>query len=157
MEAKKIIKVLFVCLGNICRSPMAEGIFQHKVRYLHKPFDVSSDSAGTAAYHLGEDPDPRTMNTLKNHGIAFKHAARQAKTEDADTFDFILAMDQQNFADLKEILPDTYEGLFKMRDFDILKRGADVPDPYYGGNDGFEKVYEMLNRSIDHFIEEKLK
>jgi protein-tyrosine phosphatase len=148
--------VLFVCLGNICRSPMAEGIFKHKIKQLGLQSSIKSDSAGTAAYHVGEQPDPRTIQTLNKHNIEFRHAARQARTTDADKFDFIMAMDNQNYLDLKDILPSDFQGLYKMRDFDADDPGADVPDPYYGGSAGFDNVYQMLDRSIERFITEKL-
>ena len=131
---------------------MAEGIFRHKVQQLGLSGDWGYDSAGTAAYHIGEPPDPRTMETLARHQIAFQHYARQVMPADAERFDYILAMDSQNLRDLRDILPPGYDGLYKMRDFDPRDPGADVPDPYYGGRDGFEKVYQMLDRSIDHFI-----
>jgi protein-tyrosine phosphatase len=144
-------KVLFVCLGNICRSPMAEGIFQHKIFQLGKEDQWAHDSAGTSSYHIGDQPDPRTLDTLSEHGITFQHAARQVSS-DANRFDYIIAMDHSNYADLKSILPADFKGLYLMRDFDPVRKGADVPDPYYGGKDGFENVYQMLDRSMDELI-----
>ena len=148
-----MINVLFVCLGNICRSPMAEAVFNDKVRQLRLEDHLSSDSAGTSRYHIGSQPDPRTLDTLEAHSINHRHAARQAVTTDANNFKYILAMDHANFEDLKDTLPDDFEGLFLMRSFDEIEKDADVPDPYFGGNDGFEQVYQILDRSITAFIQ----
>lgn len=132
---------------------MAEGIFQHKIKLMGYDDFWESDSAGTGAYHIGQHPDPRTMETLEHHQITFQHFARQIQKSDAQSFDFILAMDRQNLSDIHLIFDSKHEGLFMMRDFDPENKGADVPDPYFGGKDGFEQVYQMLDRSIDHFIE----
>ena len=135
---------------------MAEGIFKQKTREMGLEDIIESDSAGTAAYHIGENPDPKTLDALKKHGISFNHTARRAIKKDADRFDFILAMDSQNYRELQSILPSDFKGLFKMRDFDQEGPGTDVPDPYYGADDGFENVFEILDRSIDEFITKEL-
>ena len=132
---------------------MAEGIFKHQVLQRKLGDKYYSDSAGTGAYHIGDQPDPRTLQTLKTHQIAFNHEARQLNAMDADEFDYILAMDNQNMKDIKKVIDKNHRGLFMMRDFDIKAKGADVPDPYFGGQDGFESVYEMLNRSISSFLD----
>jgi protein-tyrosine phosphatase len=131
---------------------MAEGIFNDKIRKLGLQDKLSSDSAGTSRYHISAQPDERTLDTLKDHGISHQHAARQAISADADHFDYIIAMDRSNFEDLKSILPDEYKGLHLMREFDQEKRNADVPDPYFGGLSGFEDVYSILDRSMDELI-----
>ncbi len=148
-------KVLFVCLGNICRSPMAEGLFKHHVKEAGLEEEFEADSCGTGAWHSGEPADPRMRQTAQKHGITLTSLARQVKPEDFQNFDYILAMDQNNFNDLKQIQAQVDGGkakLFKMRDFDLQAKGEDVPDPYFGGQEGFEKVYEMLDRSTQQLL-----
>ncbi len=141
-----------MCLGNICRSPMAEGLFNAKIEKSGLGDSIKSDSAGTSTYHLGKQPDPRTLETLKKHGIIHHHRGRQVDFDDANRFDYIIAMDQYNFQDLKYMIPNGFKGLFLMRNFDHMEKGADVPDPYYGDPDGFEGVYRILDRSLDGLI-----
>ena len=145
------MKILMVCLGNICRSPLAEGILAHKTKQL----DVEVDSAGTAAYHVGELPDKRSIEIADKYNINLKkQRARQFSRADFDEFDIIYAMDTNNLAHLislaetkkernkiklilNEITPNTYES---------------VPDPYYGTN-GFQNVYNMLNEACDKIVQ----
>lgn len=148
-----MIKVLFVCLGNICRSPLAEAIFNEKIKKLALEDKILSDSVGTANYHVGKDPDPRSIEVAVNHNIPISHKGRQLNLPDGKTFDYILAMDASNYRNIIHSLGYRHEGLFLMRDYDSLGVGEDVPDPYYGGKEGFENMYQMLDRSINHFIE----
>lgn len=140
-------RVLFVCLGNICRSPMAEAIFAHLVEQagLYAEFEI--DSAGTSNYHPGKLPDQRTTQILKQHGIQRVHHARQVTPQDFETFDYILAMDQQNWIDLQHVQARARHPkarLERMNAFDHQASGVDVPDPYYDGLPEFEAVYQML-------------
>ena len=151
-------KILLVCLGNICRSPMAEGILVHLVKERRLIQSIELDSAGTGAYHIGSDPDPRAQSTCLAKGITLHHKARQVTTQDFKTFDYIIAMDANNYEALKQMAP--YAHVYLMRSFDPLStQGLNVPDPYYGGVEGFEEVYEMLYRSatglLDHILEEE--
>tara|TARA_E500000331_G_scaffold351030_1_gene396959 strand:- start:1286 stop:1753 length:468 start_codon:yes stop_codon:yes gene_type:complete len=146
-----MVKVLFVYLGNICRSPMAQAIFEHQIKEAQLEDHFKAQSAGTASYHIGTPPDPRTLSTLKSHGILFEHQALQVNTSDINTCDYLIAMDHQNFLHLQNMNP-VGSVLIKMRDFDPLEKNGDVPDPYYGQNDGFEGVFEILNRSIKALI-----
>ena len=150
--SEKKIKVLFVCLGNICRSPLAEAIFAHKVNQTELSEHLSTDSCGTAAYHIGASPDHRSIAVAQSHGVPIAHSGRQFIASDADEFQYILAMDQSNYRNIIHALSYKPEGLRLMRDFDPIGKGLDVPDPYYGENDGFDTVYEMLDRSIDELI-----
>ncbi len=149
-----MIKVLFVCLGNICRSPMAEGIFQQMTKAENLPYDC--DSAGTSNYHIGELPDERMRKTARTHEIELTHRARQISKEDFDKFDYIIAMDKsnyQNILNLKSRVNNAAEPkIMLMRSFDQDKADLEVPDPYYGGIDGFEQVYQILYRSNENFI-----
>lgn len=140
-------KILMVCLGNICRSPLAEGILRSKL-----PKDFTVDSAGTGGWHAGEQPDKRSITTARNRGIDItQQRARQFKKSDFDTFDFIFVMDNQN---LKDILALTTSENQKNKVQMILEEvfpgeRVDVPDPYYGGADGFEKVFDMLDEACE--------
>jgi protein-tyrosine phosphatase len=151
MEKKRI---LFVCLGNICRSPMAEGLFVHLVNEQGKDEDYVIDSAGTAGYHIGARPDHRMIETAESHGVGLPSNARQFVSDDFNRFDYIIAMDEENVDNIEAIKPDTsHAKLFKMRDFDVEGKGENVPDPYYGGLSGFEDVYNMLKRCNVELLE----
>ncbi|MEN0063052.1 MAG: low molecular weight protein-tyrosine-phosphatase [Myxococcota bacterium] len=142
--------VLFVCLGNICRSPLAHALFVQKLseRGLLDTFEV--DSAGTAAYHAGEPPDPRTVEVLRKHGVRALGTARQVVAADFDRFDHILAMDQSNLRALQDLAPKGAAA----RVHRMLEptRGGDVPDPYYGGDQGFEHVYTLIDGALEEWL-----
>jgi len=148
-----MIKVVFVCLGNICISPLAEAIFNAHIKRKGLSDKFEADSAGTSNYHIGANPDSRSIATAVAHNIEIAHKGRQFHYLDGKRFDYILAMDKQNHRDIIHELGNKHEGLFLMREFDSKKKGADVPDPYYGGNDGFENVYQILDRSMGKFLD----
>jgi protein-tyrosine phosphatase len=147
--------VLFVCLGNICRSPLAEGVFSHLVETagLQDRFDI--DSAGTGAWHVGEPPDGRAVIVAERHGISLDSRARQLEAEDLERFDYILAMDRSNLSELQEMaaLSGAEAGIRLLREYDPEEDGDEVPDPYYGGADGFEHVYRMVRRSCETLLD----
>ncbi len=156
-ERSDRISILFVCLGNICRSPLAEGVLKELVaeRGLQDRFEI--DSAGTGGWHVGEPPDARATMVAESHGVALESRARQAVRADLEQFDYVIAMDRDNLAELERIGAGVEDGaeLRLLRDFDPAGEG-DVPDPYYGGASGFETVYEMVRRScealLDHIL-----
>lgn len=148
-------KILMVCLGNICRSPLAEGILQSKL-----PKDkFIVDSAGSGGWHAGEKPDKRSIEIAKNRGLNITNQrARQFKVSDFDTFDYIYVMDMSNY---KNVLALSQNDNHKQKVKLILNElfpneNVEVPDPYYGGQDGFEQVYDMLDKACDVIVE-KLK
>jgi protein-tyrosine phosphatase len=150
-----MVKVLFVCLGNICRSPMAEGLFLHKVAEAGLGDQIEIDSCGTGGWHVGEQADPRMRQTAAAHGILLPSRGRQLKASDFRNFDYVLAMDASNLRELERVMSETSGAkaqVVKMRNFDQAAPGADVPDPYYGGQGGFEEVYEMLDRSTEALL-----
>jgi len=147
-------RILFVCLGNICRSPLAKSIFNHKIKEAGLVNIFECDSCGTSNYHIGSAPDERTIkNSLKN-GVQINHAARQLTDQDFKTFDLILAMDKSNYDNILQ-LPSASDNLHKikmMREFDPLERG-DVPDPYYGEEKDFQQVFDILHRSVENLLQ----
>lgn len=150
-----MIRVLFVCLGNICRSPLAEALFKSKTGNQSDQQKYAVDSAGTSDYHIGELPDERTIACAKRHQISIKHRGRQVNRRDFRDFNYIVAMDEQNLRDLNEMkvrygYPE--KDIFLMRSFQANPKSLSVPDPYYGGQDGFENVFEILDESIDGFL-----
>lgn len=148
------IKVLFVCLGNICRSPMAEGIFKAQVEKAGLSDKIEIDSAGTSAYHIGELADPRMRETALQHGITLTHKARQVKADDLLEFDYVIAMDPINLSDLQRLAPNPKAKVKLMRSFGKNADNLAIPDPYYGGNDGFEEVFELLEGFTGALLEE---
>ncbi|TVY46969.1 Low molecular weight phosphotyrosine protein phosphatase [Lachnellula cervina] len=152
------ISVLFVCLGNICRSTMAEGIFRSMVsKPPYKSLVSLVDSCGTAAYHTGSSPDSRTMSTLEDNGIMdYEHAARKIHVSDFQNFDYIFAMDRDNLRDLQRI-HSRAGGKAKVMLFGEhagKKKAEEVQDPYYGARDGFEIAYEQCVRFSKNFLKE---
>jgi len=139
-------RVCFVCLGNICRSPTAEGVFRHLLSEAGLEDAIVVDSAGTAAYHAGESPDRRATATAERRGIRLEGAARRFEAEDFDRFDYVVAMDASNERNLRQLAPngEARAKIRLLRAFDDdSAAGAEVPDPYYGGADGFEKVLDI--------------
>ncbi|MFO7604519.1 MAG: low molecular weight protein-tyrosine-phosphatase [Gammaproteobacteria bacterium] len=145
-EEKKAVNVLFVCMGNICRSPTAHGVFRHLVEQQGLSQHIYIDSAGTHAYHVGEPPDPRALSTAVGRGIDMGDLrARRAVEDDFDYFNYVLAMDHDNYAILEGISPpDRLDRLSLFMDFAPQLGEREVPDPYYGGSKGFERVFEMI-------------
>ncbi|OFY63202.1 MAG: hypothetical protein A3H98_14420 [Bacteroidetes bacterium RIFCSPLOWO2_02_FULL_36_8] len=150
-----MLKVLFVCLGNICRSPLAEGIFASLVEQKKLNCKISCDSAGTGDWHIGETADPRMIKTASEHGINLTHKARQIKKSDFHDFDYVLVMDRSVMEDLKKnfIPANPKSSILYMREYDDTKMSMDVPDPWYGGEDGFEVVFQLLDKSVNNFLE----
>ena len=149
--------LLFLCQGNICRSPLAEGIFIHLAteRGVIDRFRV--DSAGTGGWHVGNPPDPRSVAVAEKNGVRLPSLARQLIREDASAFDLVLAMDRQNAENAAREFGIDPSRIRLMRSFDPLADAdAEVPDPYYGGDRGFDEVYEMLVRACDGLLDHLL-
>ncbi len=150
-------KVLFVCLGNICRSPAAEGIFQKKIkdRGLEKSFVV--DSAGTGGWHVGNLADSRMRKAASARGINLESRSRQIKQIDLYEFDEILVMDKDNLEAVKSLIPDALDPVNSkiklILSYSKKTNLNEVPDPYYGGQNGFDNVLELLNDAIDGLLE----
>lgn len=144
-----MVKVLFVCMGNICRSPAAEGVFRALLETEGLDGKVTCDSAATGAWHVGNPPDARMRKTAKKRGVDLDDLrARQATPADFDRFDYVLAMDQDNMANLSRICPPGQENkLFRFLEFAPQTGRREVPDPYYGGPDGFDLVLDLIEEA----------
>jgi len=141
--------VLFVCLGNICRSPLAEAVFSEKAR--SRGFDTLVDSAGTGSWHVGEPPCDHSVKVAKAHGLDIRGLrARQVRAEDAGAFDVIVALDGKNVADLKKL---GFDDVYKLGSFGY--NGEDVPDPFFfPGYEGFEQVFAMIDTCCEQLLEQ---
>lgn len=150
------IHVLFVCTGNICRSPMAEAVFQHMVAEAGLSNVIKADSAGTGAWHVGEPPHHGTRTVLRNHGIAYTHAARQIEPLDFAHFEYIIALDRSHLSDLRYYARGNQATLKLLMDYVPGTPVHDVPDPYYTG--GFDEVYTLVSQGcralLEHIIAE---
>ena len=152
----KNIKVLFVCMGNICRSPTAEGVFRQLIAEHGLSDSVTTDSAGTHAYHVGEPPDRRAQATAKSRGLDISDLrARSVATDDFSDFDYIMAMDADNHANLLEYCPDHHQDKVDLfLSYAPELSITEVPDPYYGGASGFEDVFDMVEAASAGLIED---
>jgi len=143
--------VLFVCLGNICRSPTAEGVFKHKA--LQNGFEVSVDSAGTAGYHDGAAPDKRAQHVANNKGYDLTRLkCRKVQESDFETFDYIIAMDHANVRDLRKKCPEELHHKISLFLSHSSSDFEEVPDPYYGGGKGFELVLSLIEDAADGLL-----
>jgi protein-tyrosine phosphatase len=146
------MKILMVCLGNICRSPLAEGIMKHKAA--ERGLDWQVDSAGTGAWHLGERPDSRSIQTARKYGLDITgQRARQINASDLEQFDLILAMDKSNYEDIQRLANSRLQSSKVQLILDYVEPGRQrsVPDPYWD-DDGFDQVYQMLDEACERVI-----
>jgi len=150
-----VIRVLFVCMGNICRSPTAEGVFKHLVAAEGLSERIESDSAGTHDYHVGEPPDSRSQAAAAQRGYDLSLLrARQVRVQDFADFDYVLAMDEANLAALRKLSPKPYLARVKLfLDFAPGAGRREVPDPYYGGQQGFEEVQDLVEDAARGLLE----
>lgn len=149
-----MVKVLFVCLGNICRSPSAEGVFKKIVEKNSLSDKIFIDSAGTSAYHVGERADSRMRKHASKRFYNLTSRSRQFVHNDFVQFEYIIAMDNSNYKDILKVDRNEEFGhkVKMMNDFSKEYFGLDIPDPYYGGSDGFETVLDMLEESCSQFL-----
>jgi protein-tyrosine phosphatase len=153
------LRLLFVCLGNICRSPTAEGVMRALVEQEGLQDSIELDSAGTGAWHVGSPADARASATARARGVTLEGAARQVLVEDLEAFDLVLAMDSENLRALRSLAADEEQRgrIHLLREFDPASAGSadlDVPDPYYGGEGGFEQVYDLVHAACAGLLEE---
>jgi len=150
------VEVCFVCLGNICRSPLAQGVFEALVKQEGLQDRIIIGSAGTSHWHVGGPPDPRMQQTARQHGIHLNSRARQFQAADFKRMDLVLAMDQSNLSVLQQMRPEAelHDKLLLFRSFDPENNGdLEVPDPYYGGDKGFETVFQMIERTCPKVLQ----
>lgn len=144
--------VLFVCMGNICRSPTAEGIFRKLVTATGRDADFEIDSAGTIGYHAGQPADSRMRSAAATRGYDLTSLARRIEPEDFHRFDWIVTMDDDNFQDVNRINPKARARVVRMCDYCKVHEFSEVPDPYYGGEEGFHTVIDILEDACGNFL-----
>jgi protein-tyrosine phosphatase len=144
--------ILFVCMGNICRSPAAEGVFRKAVATAGREAEFRIDSAGTHGYHVGHPPDPRMQAAAGARGYRLDSFARRLEAADFHRFDLIVAMDDDNFANISAMNPGGRARIARMCDYCASRPETEVPDPYYGGADGFEQVLDILEDACANLL-----
>lgn len=149
------VSVLFVCLGNICRSPTAHAVFRKLVEDEGLASEIEIDSAGTAAYHVGKHPDTRSMEVARQRGIEMMDLrARKVDFGDFYQYDYVLAMDDENYYNLKEMaLPEHHEKIQMFLDYSAEFDETEVPDPYYGGQQGFNHVFDLVTSASNGLLQ----
>jgi protein-tyrosine phosphatase len=149
-------RLLFVCLGNIVRSPLAEALFIQETQKMGLGSRFSADSAGVSGWHVGEAPDPRMVRVAAARGLLYDHRSRQVSARDLENFDLVIAMDRENYGDLRSLAANQ-EQIYKihmLREWDPMGGPLlSVPDPYYGGIDGFEEVFATIVRSVQGLVQ----
>jgi len=155
MIDKKVTRVLMVCMGNICRSPTAEGVFRKHVADADLADEIHTDSAGTHAYHIGEPADQRAQTAAEQRGFTLQGSrARRVTDDDYERFDYILAMDEDNLMVLKERAPESRRDRVRLfLEFAESHNETEVPDPYYGGTAGFERVLDLVEEASRGLLE----
>lgn len=156
-----MIKVLFVCLGNICRSPVAEGIFKYHIAKKNLTTQFLQDSAGTAAYHIGEIPYHISRRVAKEHGVFLDHLGRQFSADDFKTFEYIICMDKNNYRDVLKLAVsnDDRKKVYLMRQWEFKNKfltpeeAEPVPDPYFGNESDFTAVHKLLDSCVLNLID----
>lgn len=151
-------KVIFVCLGNICRSPLAKALFEKHLHEKGVSAEFLADSAGTSGNHAGEKADSRTLLNARQNGLIFSHTAKKFTLEHLETYDMVVVMDRSNERNVKSLSDNIqlHNKVHLMRNWDTERPGEDVPDPWYGGSEGFEEVFQILNRSTSALLRELL-
>ena len=151
-----MVRILFVCLGNICRSPTAEGVFRKRVMEAGLADRIEIDSAGTHAYHVGAPPDARAQQAARQRGIDLSGLrGRQATVHDIEQFDYVLAMDRENHENLLDICPDGFEHKVRLfMEFAPTRSEKEVPDPYFGGPAGFDHVLDMIDEAAAGLLDD---
>jgi protein-tyrosine phosphatase len=148
-------RIMFVCTGNICRSPLAQGVFEHLARKAGVDSQFEVESSGVSGFHVGENVDDRMRQTASKYGVKLNHRAQQMKQSDLDTYDMIFAMSGSHLSALKRMASESQrEKIYMFREFDPQGSGKDeVPDPWYGGMNGFEEVFEIVNRTCENLVD----
>ncbi|MGB5405295.1 MAG: low molecular weight protein-tyrosine-phosphatase [Thiogranum sp.] len=156
MSENQRVTVLFVCMGNICRSPTAQGVFESLLEEARLGEHIDVDSAGTHAYHIGKRPDERATQAAAGRGIDLsRQRARRVEAADFARFDYVLAMDRSNLDDLLAICPQQHQDKIKLfLEFTEDLSQREVPDPYYGGNQGFERVLDLIEMGASALLED---
>ncbi len=150
-----MVRVLFVCMGNICRSPLAQGVFENLVRREGLEGEISVDSAGTHSYHLGEAPDPRAQESARRRGLDLgSQRARRIHPEDCEEFDYVLTMDEENYQAVAALCRAGSAVVRLFLDYGPDRTETEVPDPFYGGPEGFERVVDLVEEASEGLLRE---